>query len=386
MADWSTPSLTSTYSTFLTNLKARDEDLAKQFDGQTTSNLVTGSIRWNSSINRWQKWSGSAWGELATTYALTGLSTTGNAAIGGTFSVTGVSQLAAGSATAPGLGIGEATTGLFRPSAGVLGVATGGVEAFRVDASGRVGFGFTGSLGGTNGAYRFAASPTGGTSADGIVLNPSFATDVTATAIGLRIQPSTTDGISGLTNLIHYIATQGTISGGTRGAVVNQYGFYVQNNFANATNNYGFFSRVASATGCWNYYASGGAPNYFAGDIRTNSCFTESTTVTNSNTNGVIFSAGTLIGGIRTSTPTADISQQLPTGTNMDAAFQELQVNHGFEWSLINLATAASTWDVTVTANTGHTVVGNMLVKGEETGRFKTVKTAANTFVTYRIA
>ena len=70
----------------------------------------------------------------------------------------------------------------------------------------------------------------------------------------------------------------------------------------------------------------------------------------------------------------------------MDAAFQELQINHGFEWSLINLATAASTWDVTVTANTGHTVIGSMIVKGEVTGRFKTVKTAANTFVTYRIA
>lgn len=89
MADWSKPTLSSLYTDFLTEVKNRDDDLAKQFDGTTTTNLVTGYIRWNSSINRWQKWNGTAWAELATTYALTGLSTTGNASIGGTLAVTG---------------------------------------------------------------------------------------------------------------------------------------------------------------------------------------------------------------------------------------------------------------------------------------------------------
>jgi len=70
----------------------------------------------------------------------------------------------------------------------------------------------------------------------------------------------------------------------------------------------------------------------------------------------------------------------------MDAAFQELQTNQSFEWSVINLATAASGFDITVTANTGHTVVGRMVVTGETSGRFLTRKTAANTFITYRIA
>jgi hypothetical protein len=70
----------------------------------------------------------------------------------------------------------------------------------------------------------------------------------------------------------------------------------------------------------------------------------------------------------------------------MDAAFNTLESNQGFEWSLINLATAASGFDVTVTANTAHTVVGNMRVTGETSGRFKTRKISANTFTTYRIA
>jgi hypothetical protein len=104
MANWSNPTLSSTYTNFLSELKARDEDLAKQFDGQTVSNLITGTIRWNSTTNRWQKWSGSAWAELTGTYALTALTTTGNASIGGTLAVTGATTLAAATATTPATG------------------------------------------------------------------------------------------------------------------------------------------------------------------------------------------------------------------------------------------------------------------------------------------
>jgi hypothetical protein len=96
MADWSLPALTSTYTNFATEVKNRDVDLALQFDGTTSTNLTTNTIRWDSSANRWKRWSGSAWGELATTYALTGLSTTGAATIGTTLGVTGVTILSGG--------------------------------------------------------------------------------------------------------------------------------------------------------------------------------------------------------------------------------------------------------------------------------------------------
>lgn len=101
MANWSNPQLTSTYTNFLAEVKDRDVDLALQFDGTTSTNLAVGTIRWDSSANRWKKWSGSAWGELATTYALTGLSTTGNASVGGTLGVTGQTTLATATATTP---------------------------------------------------------------------------------------------------------------------------------------------------------------------------------------------------------------------------------------------------------------------------------------------
>jgi hypothetical protein len=96
MADWSLPALTSTYTNTLTEIKNRDVDLALQFDGTTSTSLTTGTIRWNSTANRWQKWSGTAWGELATTYALTGLSTTGAATIGTTLTVTSTTTLTGG--------------------------------------------------------------------------------------------------------------------------------------------------------------------------------------------------------------------------------------------------------------------------------------------------
>jgi hypothetical protein len=120
------------------------------------------------------------------------------------------------------------------------------------------------------------------------------------------------------------------------------------------------------------------------GDVTANVLTVKADTA-NSNTTTTA-TASSLLNGIRTGTPAADIDLQVPTGTNMDAAFTRLAANQSFEWSIINLATAASGFDITVTANTDHTVVGNTKVTGETSGRFLTRKTAANTFVTYRLS
>lgn len=104
MANWSNPTLSSLYTDFLSQLKDRDVDIALQFDGTTSSNIPTNAIRWNSTSNRWNKWNGSSWAELTSTYALTGLSTTGNASIGGALSVTGSTSLGTATATTPATG------------------------------------------------------------------------------------------------------------------------------------------------------------------------------------------------------------------------------------------------------------------------------------------
>jgi hypothetical protein len=159
MANWSNPLLTSTYTNFVTEVKDRDTDLALQFDGTTSTNIPTNTIRWNSSANRWQKWNGSSWAELTSTYALTGLSTTGSAAIGGTVSGTALVPTAN---TAP-------TNGVYLPNANTVGIATNSAGRVFVDASGRFGV---------------------GTSTPGTAIDVTAAAG-SATAGNIRIAPST---------------------------------------------------------------------------------------------------------------------------------------------------------------------------------------------------
>ena len=102
-----------------------------------------------------------------------------------------------------------------------------------------------------------------------------------------------------------------------------------------------------------------------------------------------------LLSGIVTGTHAAGATQAyvLPTGTLTDAG-SEFAIGDSFDWSLINLSAAAAD-TITVTAGTDHTIVGNPIVQSahSSTGgiygnssRWRTRKTAANTFVSYRIA
>lgn len=78
MADHAKPVLTSTYSSFITELDTRFDDLAVGLDPATNIangwdaaiNFPSGSIRWNSATNRWQKWSGTLWGDLSSSFEI----------------------------------------------------------------------------------------------------------------------------------------------------------------------------------------------------------------------------------------------------------------------------------------------------------------------------
>jgi len=95
-------------------------------------------------------------------------------------------------------------------------------------------------------------------------------------------------------------------------------------------------------------------------------------------------------------TPTATgatAAYTLPTGALCDAG-ATFETNDSFDWIIINNALAAAD-TITITAGTGHTVVGNPVVQSlhASTGAtmgysavFRTRKTAADTFVSYRIA
>jgi hypothetical protein len=80
------------------------------------------------------------------------------------------------------------------------------------------------------------------------------------------------------------------------------------------------------------------------------------------------------------------VTLTLPTGTLTDAGILNGLgvVNNSFTWQIIN--TGSSSGAITMTAGTSHTYVGSATVAIGTSAQFKTVKTATNTFVTYRIA
>lgn len=98
------------------------------------------------------------------------------------------------------------------------------------------------------------------------------------------------------------------------------------------------------------------------------------------NTTGAV-TAAAMLSGIVTSTTGAAVAGTVPTGTVLEAA-TELSIGDAFDWSVI--ATGANAF--TVTAATDHTLVGVAVVATVTSGRFRTRKTAANTFVTYRLS
>jgi hypothetical protein len=94
------------------------------------------------------------------------------------------------------------------------------------------------------------------------------------------------------------------------------------------------------------------------------------------------FTPASLLGGIVTATPTAGRNIQLPTGAAIDLA-SEFAIGDSFDFSLISLAAFA----LTITVNTGVTIVGAAATAGTSgaAARFRVRKTAADTFVVYRL-
>ena len=100
------------------------------------------------------------------------------------------------------------------------------------------------------------------------------------------------------------------------------------------------------------------------------------------NATGVL-TAALIFGGIVTSTTAAAVTATLDTGAIMEAA-GSFVVGDYVDWTAINTG-ATNAFTVTAAAS-GHTVVGAGAVALSTSGRFRTLKTAANTFVTYRLS
>lgn len=130
-----------------------------------------------------------------------------------------------------------------------------------------------------------------------------------------------------------------------------------------------------------------------AGVAITNSSFTGTQGAPATATDSATITAANILTGIIAGTPTAAANYTLPTGILMEGA-ATWATNESFDWSLINLATTDS-FIITLLAGTGHTIVGDPNTAADSattgvlygaTSRWRTRKTALNTFVTYRIS
>ena len=97
----------------------------------------------------------------------------------------------------------------------------------------------------------------------------------------------------------------------------------------------------------------------------------------------MIATAANILTGIVTSTITQARSLQLPTGANLDLA-TEWAIGEAFDCTFMTLGAFA----LTITVNTGVTIVGNptSAATAGSAVRFRLRKTAADTFIAYRLS
>lgn len=123
------------------------------------------------------------------------------------------------------------------------------------------------------------------------------------------------------------------------------------------------------------YYAVGTAPvvgNQYATQIQGAPVAVDAT--------GAVSSAA-ILGGIVTSSTAAAVAGTVPTGTVLEAACDYV-TSDSYNWSVIN--TGPNTF--TVTAASGHTLVGSAAVATGTSGYFRTRRSALETFITYRLS
>ena len=110
-----------------------------------------------------------------------------------------------------------------------------------------------------------AKNVTGAVNAYGVYNSGQIQSDVTSNYSNFYSQSFTAAAAFTLGNYYHFRTVQGPIGAGS--AITNQYGYAVDSTLTGATNNYGFRSDLAAASGVWNLYMNGTANNYLAGSL-----------------------------------------------------------------------------------------------------------------------
>jgi hypothetical protein len=135
-------------------------------------------------------------------------------------------------------------------------------ERMRIDSSGNVG------IGGTANAYEKVqvggTLPTSSNICLGLVNRGVVPSGATTAAYGIANGVYTSAASFTLASYYQFYAHDVTKGAGS--AITNNFGYYCDA-LTFGTNNYGFYSNIASGSNRWNFYANGTADNYFAGRV-----------------------------------------------------------------------------------------------------------------------
>lgn len=285
-------------------------------------------------------------------------------------------------------------------------IASGGGTAYAFYAAGTAPSVFSGNVGIgstslTNVIFRVSKAITGSTTSYGVFTNSTVQSDVTASAVFYYSGPSTAAAAFTLGNLTHFYADAGTIGAGS--SITNQYGFRGDASIVGATTNYsfyaantaavtsgktsyGFYSNVAVASGggtTWSFYSASTGWNYFSGPTITADVLWVNAPAPAAKTTTATLTAAEIKTGIISATGTS-YTLTLPLATDIDSSFSGLpsNTNIGFDFSVVNAASGT----VTIAVNTGITNVGSLSVFTGTSAAFRLRRTAANTYIIYRLS
>jgi hypothetical protein len=263
---------------------------------------------------------------------------------------------------------------------------------------GNVGIGST-VLTSTN--LNVARQLTGNAFSYGVISQGITQSDVTTLSAYFQSFTSTANASFTLQNMSHFAAQQSTF--GASSTVNNQVGFNSTTTLIGATINYaflaantaavtsgktayGFYSGIDIASGggaTWAYYGAGTAWSYFAGPLILDTNLWVDAPAPTVATGAATLTAAQIRTGIISTTGTT-YTLTLPTGTSIDSGFTGIPANTnvGFDVSFVNTASGT----ITIAVNTNVTSLGSLTIATGTSALFRFRRTAANTYVVYRMA
>jgi hypothetical protein len=256
-----------------------------------------------------------------------------------TLSATGVTTVQAGTALLPAITTsGDTNTGIFFPAADTIAFSEGGVEAMRLNANGQLNVGNT-STAFDSTAYAIVGSGTGDS---GLVIYTS-----NATAGYLQFA----DGTSG----------------------AEEYRGFIK--YDHSTNAMSFSTNSTARTEAEMTIDSAGNAQFQTGAVMpyapAPAAISGAATLTNANIQAQIISA---TGTTYTIT--------MPLGTTLETLATWATTGIAYDFYVINTASGTITLDAT---EVGVTSVGTMTIATGVSAQFRIRRTAANTFVVYRL-